>query len=177
MNDYKPIFENPIGWTSLEQAKKLAAAGLVPNTADMYYYAVQKFDGNEYVNTGEWQLATRMADGEEHFKYLIDTFGTDEFDSFVPCWSVGRLIEYMPKEIEHITKHFVKDPIMMYESITFSLTYGSTNRGHYAGYHHPICEGYGYECVFVDEKDSLVSAIVDVLLWLLNNRKIETTLK
>lgn len=51
MNNYEPIFEKPIGWTSIEQAKKLVAAGLVPNTADMYYYAVQKFDGNEYVNT------------------------------------------------------------------------------------------------------------------------------
>lgn len=33
----KKQYEKPLGWTTIEEAKKLVEAGLDPNTADMSY--------------------------------------------------------------------------------------------------------------------------------------------
>jgi len=60
----------PYGWTLLDQAESLYAAGLDPNTADMNFSA-----------------GTLVA---VPFK---ETFFTDK----KPCWSVGRLLSLMPR--------------------------------------------------------------------------------
>ena len=60
----------PYGWTLLDQAESLYAAGLDPNTADMNFSA-----------------GTLVAVPFE------DTFFTDK----KPCWSVGRLLSLMPR--------------------------------------------------------------------------------
>jgi hypothetical protein len=62
-----------LGWTSIEQSKKLVEAGLDPNTADMWYH-----------------------NGEQNPKPYR------EHRDFVksPCWSLGALIGLLPKTIE-----------------------------------------------------------------------------
>lgn len=103
-------------YTSAEQSKRLVKAGLDPNTADQYYWAQQRFDGNDYVNTGVLFHEFKDDGGIEydseddcsnngHFDYLERTFGAsgryeDDDDSFIPCWSVGALIDILPSELE-----------------------------------------------------------------------------
>lgn len=70
-----------LGWTSLEQSKKLVAAGLDPDTADMYYFKDQLSLIYENVN----------------YKNIFDLFSDDGMsNNLTPCWSLGALIELMP---------------------------------------------------------------------------------
>lgn len=64
---------NKLGWTSIEQSKKLIEAGLPIETADMHYIN-DKHPG--CVPYQEWLQGTEIT----------------------PCWSLGALIELMPKE-------------------------------------------------------------------------------
>lgn len=65
-----------ISFTSIEQSKKLVEAGLNKNTADMFYI----FDPfvQDIAGVG---------------------FGNPEEEGDIPCWSVGNLIEMLPKSI------------------------------------------------------------------------------
>lgn len=42
--------------TTKEQSERLLALGLKKETADCYYYAQQRWNGNDYENTGEFKL-------------------------------------------------------------------------------------------------------------------------
>lgn len=148
----------PLGWTTLEEAKMLVDAGLDPNTADMYYYARRRFYGNEYVNTGEWNLCHRCDkekgyggdddfSGEEHFQYLLKTFGASKYDDdddcFVPCWSLGALKNIVEEE-------FGKD--FSYENGKWTIIVWTNT--------------WGYKHYYFEE-------IVNCVIWLLENNHIK----
>ena len=89
--------------TSKEQSERLLALGLKKETADMYWWQEtdQYGDGN-----GKWhRQLLDLKEDKRHFKYLDKTFGiclegnTDE-GFFIPAWSLHRLIEMMPKDVE-----------------------------------------------------------------------------
>ena len=77
-----------LGWTTLEQSKKLVEAGLDPNTADMFYTSL-----NMHKTPWVWN--------SKPFLHPAD----------VPCWSLGRLIELMPESVNWrklvITKPYI----------------------------------------------------------------------
>ena len=71
-----------MNYTTIEQSKKLIELGLDASTADMYYPDMYY---------PEYDLI--------HSK--IPLFMGDDFysDSDIPCWSLGALLEVMPKNI------------------------------------------------------------------------------
>lgn len=72
-----------LGWTTLEQSKKLIEAGLDPNTADMYYYKDQLC----------------LIYGDSNYNNIFELFDSDGVSSnLTPCWSLGKLIELMPND-------------------------------------------------------------------------------
>ena len=84
--------------TTKEQSERLLALGLKKNTADCYYYALQRWTGNSYENTGELFLSPLWnIDDKGHFQYLNEVFGDEigEEDTpyVLPAWSLHRLIE------------------------------------------------------------------------------------
>lgn len=66
-----------LGWTDLEQSKKLVEAGLDQETADMCY---------DLIEESEWY----------GFPMSRNLTKDDPVGIFVPCWSLGRLLELMP---------------------------------------------------------------------------------
>lgn len=80
----------PLGWTTLEEAKLLVDAGLDPNTADMRY------EENNYGLLDEW-VAYPFGGDIKNFDVLKKEFPDSEF---YPCWSLGALIELMPKFVQ-----------------------------------------------------------------------------
>lgn len=73
-------------YTSIEQSKKLLSLGLSPETADMVY--LKYADSNN--STLRFEGAAPMV--------LMD-IPIDEIDyETLPCWSLGALLEMMPKE-------------------------------------------------------------------------------
>lgn len=85
--------------TSIEQSRRLINAGVNPDTADMYYIGVQRWDGNDYSLTGEHNLLVKAND-DEHYEYMTKNFGIsmdeDEGTYFMPAWSVGALWDILP---------------------------------------------------------------------------------
>lgn len=65
-----------LGWTTLEQSKKLVESGLDPNTADM---SVFEAEGKQYV-----------------YAHKPDDINC------TPCWSLGALVTLMPKTMKGI---------------------------------------------------------------------------
>lgn len=70
----------PLGWTTIEEGKKLVEAGLSPETADMWYDLLDVCYCH-IPKVNEFQL--------HDFYYL---------DREYPCWSLGRLIDLFPSD-------------------------------------------------------------------------------
>ena len=64
-----------LGWTDLDQSKKLVEAGLDPNTADMHII------DQSYGNHGYFDTAL-----------CYSKWDAVHTDGYLPCWSLGRLI-------------------------------------------------------------------------------------
>ena len=83
------------GWTTIEQSKKLVEAGLNPDTADMYYSAYityangKPIDGKPTYGLQAWPYKDRSS----------MVVGFTKVD-YVPCWSIGKLIDLMPKYLK-----------------------------------------------------------------------------
>ena len=69
-------YERPLGWTTIEESRKLVEAGLNPETADMHY---------------------TLAEDESFYILYTDNEVAYGSDRIVPCWSVGALLRLMPK--------------------------------------------------------------------------------
>ena len=83
--------------TTIEQSKRLLELGLDANTSYCYHYAIQYFDGVCYENTGKMAIGLRSnIDNEGHFDYLLESYGLDDMDCFIPSWSLHRLIAMLP---------------------------------------------------------------------------------
>jgi hypothetical protein len=74
-------------YTSIEQSKKLVELGLNPDTADMYYFCDPTPAGNVMHPT--------LIIVEKHLHSRLPEY--DKGD--IPCWSLGALLELMPKVI------------------------------------------------------------------------------
>ena len=68
--------KRPLGWTTLEEAKKLVEAGIDPNTADMLF---ENHYGETIVTVKPWTIKGR-------------SIGAHIF----PCWSLGALKKVVP---------------------------------------------------------------------------------
>jgi len=76
-------------YTSIEQSKKLLELGLNPESADMLY---QSLTGDTYPEVIRVNLSSK------HWGILYP-------DTYIPCWSLGALLELMPETIildEHV---------------------------------------------------------------------------
>lgn len=76
----------PLGWTTLEEAKRLVDAGLDPNTADMSFAKANL--SNVVLDVVDTASYSKMKDYDD----LWERF---------PCWSLGALIETSVKIIEN----------------------------------------------------------------------------
>lgn len=89
-----------MNYTSVEQSKRLLELGLKPETADMYWMHQGFSEGKDY--------------------YGIDAYGwdCDVTDEDIPCWSAGKLIDFLPGDVEKDGFHYYltleKDSTMGY---------------------------------------------------------------
>lgn len=109
----------PLGWTTINEAKRLVEAGLDPNTADMYYfYDTIELEGIvKYIN-GPTLVTSPYSEGVKTAHMVYPSPMLDESDKVCPCWSLGALIEILPYKIKYeqdtysvlITKNHVSYP-------------------------------------------------------------------
>lgn len=75
--------ERPIGWTTVDEARRLVAAQIDPNSADMSYAE----------GPLGWVLSTSPS-----FAVKNNLFSFRQgYD--LPCWSLGALLQLLPKQI------------------------------------------------------------------------------
>ena len=118
-------------YTSIEQSKKLLELGLSPETADFYY------DDEE------------LKEGQGVYEEIQYWVGNKSRPADIPCWSVGVLLDLMPKVEDNY-------PIML-RTNNFKLTYADK-------------KGY---CIRL-ETGSLLDVCYNMMIWLLENGYINT---
>lgn len=78
----------PLGWTTLEEAKKLVEAGLDTNTADMCFAKAHLADVDMFaIDTAP-------------YSETIEAKDYDDIWEISPCWSLGALKKFIPDEIK-----------------------------------------------------------------------------
>ena len=79
------------GFTTIEQSKRVEAAGIDPDTADFVYFEPHKTDRPEFIDGDKKVSDMRKA---------IKSIGIQTAYNVIPCWSLGRLLEVMPTAVE-----------------------------------------------------------------------------
>lgn len=132
--------ERPLGWTTIEESRKLVEAGLNPETADMHY---------------------TLAEDESLYILYADNEVAHDGDRIVPCWSLGALESLLPDKILEgsyeidIRKYPLTDGVTLYQ-----IAYGSRIS----------LSGSWHDMVNTGECETLIEAVMDMVLWLLNNK-------
>ena len=121
--------------TTIEQSKKLLELGLSPETADMNYYHDRKDD---------YYIKVPM---------VGKPFNNDD----IPCWSVGVLLEVMPKMI-------IDKDDCIYSFGLFYLPFKEQWCSCYKGDGFPIVEY---------ESNNVLEACYNMMVWLLENNYIK----
>ena len=129
--------EKQLGWCSIEQSKKLIEAGLDLNTADMFISTL--------LNKEEYFVNNRKLQQRGTAPWLED--GTE-----IPCWSLGRLIELMPRENQNNTFEIAPSDV---------IENGYAVILHTEKYYMPFNE------------QTLIDAVVNAIVWLLENNYIK----
>ena len=146
--------------TSVEQSKKLIELGLKYETADWYYYAQQRFDGNDYVCTGKiFSNPIKDENDKEHFTYLYTTFGNEigENDTpyVLPAWSLSRLYDILPEKIKLNDEDLAED---------FNIAYLEINKCEV------IYDAFMLKTYNFRNKGNVYNGIIDTIEWLINNK-------
>ena len=146
-----------LGWATIEQSKKLVEAGLDHNTADMHYC----FEDGE-IGMYDIDEITR-----EHC--ILDVKGEYGYDEeymkkhMIPCWSLGALIDLLPKTIE------TKKPKNLYffEILPANncVAYTALNERKEMVFLKMFATG-------VESDATLIDNMVSMICWLLNNNYI-----
>lgn len=146
-----------MNYTSIEQSKKLLELGLSPESADMIHiYSIIRGKENGFLD----------AVPKESILYAVHTT-IEEKEKSIPCWSLGALLDLMPKSIQKYDEG--------------ERCYKTYHPNLYQAYYH--CCGYAFGpslkqenhdmlCSFGD--DSWLDVIYKQVVWLLENGYIKT---
>lgn len=138
-------------YTTIEQSKHLLDLGLNPKSADMWWL---------YVTAQGKHIAMMYEEPDPHYLARMKSYGIK--NAAIPCWSLGALIELMPKVISVP----VDERSAYFYSLEWqfandnSLRYIATNRG---------------KCLIDIYSDhdtrnkSLIETAFEMVCWLLKN--------
>lgn len=171
----------PLGWTTLDEAKKLVEAGLDPNTADMYYhYNTVEIKGVVKYISGPELATSPYSEGVKTAHMLYASPMMDESDKVYPCWSIGTLLELIPKLVGernssllyHAYFNFELSPRYKYPLRWVARYSGSIkqkdNEGDFDGqtmFSKDVSTEFTYE--------TAIETVCDTTIWLLENGYIE----
>lgn len=114
--------------TTKIQSERLLALGLKKETADCFYYANQRWNGNDFENTGELIMSPMFNQNDkDHYDYLVETFGDEIGENDTPyvisAWSLHRLLRLLPTEyvadidFQQVMQDFVFRTQDMYDEV------------------------------------------------------------
>lgn len=129
--------------TSEEQSKRLLKLGLIPITANMYYW-IDSYDVS--------------------YNHELNIIVNDEIEwgeGFIPAWSLSRLIELIPKKInyKYDTYHLT---INMYNNDLFYIKYDRYDK-------HLDCLVDDGDLLEEIEGCNIIDCCIDIIEWLINS--------
>ena len=143
-----------MNYTSIEQSKKLLELGLSPESADMCYLPTHIGDEHHWIaSLSSYSECTKMTDVS--------------IDYCIPCWSLGALLEVMPKSIERYDsdrcyRHY---SLNLFKAYRYCCSYSfgpSLNE-----------ENHMQLCCF-GEDASWLDVVFKTVVWLIENGYIKT---
>ena len=125
-----------MNYTSIEQVKHLLELGLDSNSADMLWEQHNKEE--PYVTIKPWT-----------------TKGKSIGAHILPCWSLGALLEVMPKSIidEYTSKGWLGMCLLYYSSWRWIVYYSN--------------EDIDSPAIYEEKGDTLIEAAYNMVCWLL----------
>lgn len=154
--------------TNIKQSKKLVELGIDINTADMHYmYRHWEIDEN-----------TVGAQSDANIGFDLDFYhgaDNDKTYHYIPAWSLTALMNLLPSEFtteNEFGKYIYEIKIRKYNLIEdvnlHQIAYGSY-KWHEDG-------GYTWkDMINTGEKEDFLDACYEMIIWLLENKKYETT--
>lgn len=124
-----------MNYTSIEQSKKLLSLGLKPESADMH-----------------WLNLPSVGDIAVNNPYVKNSGATE---GLLPCWSVGALLEVMPKEKEVPFSN--SNPFVGFGDNTYRCVYLNGD----------------WESSHQETGTTLIEASYNMVVWLLENNYIK----
>ena len=128
-----------MNYTSIEQSKKLLELGLSPESADMGYFY--------------WERYKSKTSGIDDVPTILAGLSIEKCD--IPCWTVGALLESVPKYFSELNHQFVQ-----------TISYD-----HIDGLYHFVYRDYqhgGRDKTIASNKDLLDGAF-EMVVWLIKN--------
>ena len=150
--------------TSIDQSKKLLELGVDVNTADMFY--ADLFIDNKH----------------KYIVYPLETYGFKTFKDtnkientklkFIPCWSLSSLMNLLPSEFTEVGKYSTTKyeiDIRKYK-LTDEVNLHQIAYGNYKFYEDG--NSSWKDMINTGEKEDLLDAVFDMIVWLKENKKI-----
>lgn len=122
-----------IGYTTIEQSKKLVELGIDVDSADMYHSIVpevlKKENGNLSHNIGVIQTVHNVtfSDIKRTLENVYDKYKEVQL---IPCWSTEALIKLLPREI-HRTDNYILNNISVYPNKGYCVSYRNLSNYEY----------------------------------------------
>jgi len=132
--------------TTIEQSERLVGLGLDPGTADMKYF----FWKSEIVASKPPSLG--------YDKDMAEFYKTTDA-VYIPAWSLSRLLDQMPLEIEEVTGS---------DGLDYGLQIDMRDRA--PRYYSPGYEVYHPDFPYSFEGEDLTDNIVEAVCWLLQEK-------
>lgn len=150
--------------TSLEQSKKLLELGVDVNTADMFYADIL-VDVNHKYNLHPLESYGFKTFGETKLK-------TSDHLSFIPAWSLSALMNLLPSYFTEVGKYstsIYRIEIRKYNLIE-DVNLHQIAYGNYKFYEDGSSSWK--DMINTGEKEDLLDAVFDMIVWLKENKKI-----
>ena len=139
-------------YTSIEQSKHLLELGLKPGTCDKVWVSDKG---------AEVEFTMDLLDEEDYDKYVY----TYPNDMYIPCWSVGALLELMPSHLGEFE-----------DGIDFGLSKAFNNKWFCAHYLQMKEDDNGkllMKSIITVTGKTPIEALYKIVCWLIENNYIE----
>lgn len=141
---------------SIEQSLKLLKLRLDVESSDMYYLRIV---GDTYNQDTDMVLPMNDNNSKIQLGSITEVYYPD--DDMIPAWSLGALLELMPKEI--IDESGIDYKLLLDVKEGFPKYYSASYEIYHGDFPYPIR----------DEDKTLFEYIVEAVIWLLENNYIK----
>lgn len=153
-------------YTNYEQSKRLVELGLLQETADAWYKEVY----NHTLSDDGWHISYSEIPDYVSLVLFQNSNWTLDAWNYVPCWSLGQLLEILPKTVKN--RRISNDTFTL-------LVYPNAENKWVVGYETGIAVGTLVSHSFIKSSinENLVDSVYEIICWVLENGYLTTEMQ